>query len=412
MLSGNLKDNTFVYKNSKRGFYMNAELIMIGTELLLGQIIDTNASYIGEKLSEIGVDVYRKVTVGDNQSRIVNVIKESLTRCDVVICSGGLGPTVDDMTRESVSEATDSPLVYHPELYKKIFERLEKRGVKVSENNKKQALLPEGSIPIHNPVGTAPGFIKEYNSKYIICLPGVPFELRPMFEETVIPFLCQKFGIQNRLYIRVLKVYGLGESRIDYKLGDLLYSSSPTIGLLASPECVRIRLAVKESSPETANQVLDEMENKIHQCLPGLVLSGEDYSLEKALDKVLVDLNKHITVIDAQTAGMVIYRLIQSRAERFICGEVLPAVKNEQDLQKLFDFREEYLLKFPFAYNLIIYPDFNKHTTCVNLSGNETEEIHWELPFYGQEERDRVRISVISLERIRRKLLNIEFKDN
>lgn len=412
MLSGNLKSNTFVYKNSKRGFYMNAELIMIGTELLLGQIIDTNASYMGEKLSEIGVDVYRKITVGDNQSRIVNVIKESITRCDVIICSGGLGPTVDDMTRESVAEATDSPLVYHPELYQKIFERLEKRGVKVSENNKKQAFLPKGSIPIHNPVGTAPGFIKEYNSKYIICLPGVPFELKPMFEETVIPFLCQKFGIQNRLYIRVLKVYGLGESRIDYKLGDLLYSSSPTIGLLASPECVRIRLAVKESSHEKANQILDEMENKIHQCLPGLVLSGEDYSLEKALDKLLTDLNKHITIIDAQTAGMIIYRLIQSKAERFVCGEVLPAVKNEQDLEKLFDLRKEYLLKFPFAYNLIIYPDLNKHTTCVSLSGNETEEIHWELPFYGQEERDRVRISVISLERIRRKLLNIEFKDN
>lgn len=391
---------------------MNAELIMIGTELLLGQIIDTNASYMGEKLSEIGVDVYRKTTVGDNQNRIVNVIKESLTRCDVIICSGGLGPTVDDMTRESIAEATDSSLLYHSDLYQRIFERLEKRGIKVSENNKKQAYLPEGSIPIHNPVGTAPGFIKEYNSKYIICLPGVPFELKPMFEETVIPFLCQKFDIQSRLYIRVLKVYGLGESRIDYKLGDLLYSSSPTIGLLASPECVRIRLAVKESSPEKASQILDEMENKIHQCLPDLVLSGEDYSLEKALDKVLSDNNKYITVIDAQTAGMVIYRLIQSKAESFICGEVLPSIKNEQDLEKLFDLRKEYLLKFPLAYNLIIYPDLNNNTTCVRFSGKEIKEIHWELPFYGHEERDRVRISVISLERIRRNLLNIEFKDN
>ncbi|MGC8738641.1 MAG: competence/damage-inducible protein A [Candidatus Hydrogenedens sp.] len=391
---------------------MNAELVMIGTELLLGQIIDTNASYMGSKLSEIGVDVYRKTTVGDNQSRIVNVIKESLSRCDVIICSGGLGPTVDDMTRESIAEATGNALVYHSELYEKIFERLAKRGIKVSENNKKQALLPEGSIPIHNPVGTAPGFIKEYNSKYIICLPGVPFELKPMFEETVIPFLCQKFNIQDRLYIRVLKVYGLGESRIDYKLGELLYSSSPTIGLLASPECVRIRLAVKGSSEEEANQILDEMENKIHQCLPGLVLSGEDYSLEKALDKVLTDINKHITIIDAQTAGMIIYRLIQSRSERFICGEVVPSIKYEQDLEKLFDLRKEYLLKFPFAYNLIIYPDLKNRTTCVRLSGNETEEIYWELPFYGKEERDRVRISVISLERIRRKLLNIEFRDN
>lgn len=391
---------------------MNAELMMIGTELLLGQIIDTNASYMGQKLAEMGVDVYRKITVGDNQKRIVNSIIDSLSRCDVVICSGGLGPTVDDMTRESVSEVTNSPLVYHPELYQKIFERLEKRGVKVSENNKKQAFLPEGSIPIQNPVGTAPGFIKEYNSKYIICLPGVPFELKPMFEETVIPFLCQRFNIQSRLYIRVLKVYGLGESRIDNKLGELLYSSSPTIGLLASPECVRIRLAVKERSPEKAEEILDEMERKIHQRLPGLVLTGEDYSLEKVMDRMLTQMGKKLTVIDAQTAGMVIYRLIQARIQSFLCGEVFASTERELDMVSLFDKRKEYLLKFPFAYNLMIYPDFEKKITCVRWSGKDAEEIHWELPFYGTEERDRVRISVISLEQVRRKLLNIEFKDS
>ncbi len=391
---------------------MNAELLMIGTELLLGQIIDTNASYMGQKLAEFGIDIYRKITVGDNQSRIVNVIKEALSRCDVVICSGGLGPTVDDMTRERVAEATNSPLVYHDDLYQKIFERLERRGIKVSVNNKKQAFLPEDSIPIFNPVGTAPGFIKEHNSKYIICLPGVPFELKPMFEETVIPFLCRKFNIQNRLYIRVLKVYGLGESRIDYKLGDLLYSSSPTIGLLASPECVRIRLAVKESSQEKADMILDEMEGKIHQCLPGLVLSGEDYSLEKAIDGILTQKGRKVTVIDAQTAGMVIYRLIQAKTKSLVCGEVISPQGSELNLENLFDIRKEYLLKFPFAYNLMIYPDPDKKVTCVRWSGQQTEEIHWELPFYGTEERDRVRISVISLEQVRRKLLNIEFKDS
>lgn len=391
---------------------MNAELVMIGTELLLGQIIDTNASYMGQKLAEVGVDIYRKTTVGDNQSRIVNVIKEALSRCDVVICSGGLGPTVDDMTRESVAEATNSPLVYHPELYQKIFERLEKRGIKVSENNKKQAFLPEGSIPIPNPVGTAPGFIKEYKSKYIICLPGVPFELKPMFEETVIPFLYQKFNIKNRLYIRVLKVYGLGESRIDYKLGDLLYSSSPTIGLLASPECVRIRLAVKEDSQEKADMILNEMEGKIHQCLPGLVLPGEDYSLEKAVDEVLIQQGKKITIIDAQTAGMVIYRLIQAKTKSLVCSEVISPQGSDLNLENLFDIRKEYLLKFPFAYNLMIYPDPDKKITCVRWSGQQIKEIHWELPFYGTEERDRLRISVISLEQVRRNLLNIEFKDS
>ncbi len=391
---------------------MKAELVMIGTELLLGQIIDTNAAYLGRRLSEIGVDVYRKVTVGDNQGRIVDVIKESLSRCDVVICSGGLGPTVDDITRESISEATDSPLVYHPELYQKIFERLERKGIKVSENNKKQAMLPKGAMPIPNRVGTAPGIIKEYNSKYIISLPGVPFELEPMFEESVVPFLQKTFQLESRIYIRVLKVYGLGESRVDYKLGELLYSSSPTIGLLASPECVQIRLAVKGESPEKAEEILDEMEGKIHNLLPGIVLPGKNYSLEKALDKVLSQQGKSIAVFDGQSGGMIIYRMVQARMKSFIHGEVFPPVENRQDLENLFDRANENLLKFPFAYSLILYSHQEEKETHLILKGDNLGEIHWKLPFYGTEERDRVRISVVSLEQVRRKLLNIEFKDN
>ncbi|HOV33042.1 MAG TPA: CinA family nicotinamide mononucleotide deamidase-related protein [Candidatus Hydrogenedens sp.] len=391
---------------------MKAELVMIGTELLLGQIIDTNAAYLGRRLSEIGVDVYRKVTVGDNQDRIVDVIKESLSRCDVVICSGGLGPTVDDITRESISEATDSPLVYHPALYQEIFERLERKGIKVSENNKKQAMLPKGAVSIPNRVGTAPGIIKEYNSKYIISLPGVPFELEPMFEESVVPFLRKTFQIESRLYIRVLKVYGLGESRVDYKLGELLYSSSPTIGLLASPECVQIRLAVKGESSEKAEEILNEMEHKIHNLLPGIVLSGESYSLEKALDKVLMQNNKSIAVFDGQSGGMIIYRMFQARMKSFIHGEVFPNIESSQDLEKLFDRANKNLLEFPFVYNLILYSNPKDRVTHLILKGNNVGEIHWELPFYGTEERDRVRISVVSLEQVRRKLLSIEFKDD
>ncbi|HOK08246.1 MAG TPA: CinA family nicotinamide mononucleotide deamidase-related protein [Candidatus Hydrogenedens sp.] len=387
---------------------MNAELLMIGTELLLGQITDTNSTYLGEKLAEIGIDVYRKVTVGDNQKRIVDALNESLSKSDIVICSGGLGPTVDDMTRESVSEATNSPLIYHPDLFQTIYDRFVKRGVKVSENNKKQALLPEGAIPINNPIGTAPGFIKEHNSKYIICLPGVPFELKPMFEETVIPFLTQKFQIKSRIYIKVLKVYGLGESRIDHILGDLLYSSSPTIGLLASPECVRIRLAVKEEEPEKAEGVLTDMETKINHALPGLVLPGDDFSLEKALDAVLEKENSGIVVLDAQTGGMIIYRMVQAGMKHLLHGEVYPNLKTEEEMEFLFDRAKEYLLKCIFAYSLILIPDHNKRATRLHFISKKYGEIIWELPFYGTEERNRVRTAVVSLEKIRRKLLNIE----
>lgn len=384
---------------------MNAEIITIGTELLLGSTIDTNSIYIVEKLSEIGIDVYRKITVGDNQKRIVQVLLESLSRCNIVICTGGLGPTVDDITRESVAEATESELIYYPEIFEKIYEKLQKRGVKVSENNKKQATFPVGSIIIPNPIGTAPGFIKEYNSKYIICLPGVPFELRPMIEETVIPFLTEKFPSKYKLYTRVLKVYGLGESRIDHYLGELLHSSDPKIGLLASPECVKIRLTTKSDSLEVANQKLDNMENQIHQRLPNLVLSGEEYSLEKEIDKILKALNRKSIVIDYSTGGMLAYRLSQAKTESFLFAEVYPS-KNFPSHQFLIDKANSYLLQFPFAYILIIYPNFQKTATETMLVSEDKKDI-LSIPFIGTEDRDRIRISVFTLELLRRKMLNI-----
>ncbi len=386
---------------------MNGEVITIGTELLLGSTIDTNSIYLVEKLSEIGIDVYRKITVGDNQKRIVQVLRESLSRCNIIICTGGLGPTVDDITRESVAEATESSLEYHPEIFEKIFERLQKRGIKVSENNKKQATFPKGSIVIPNPIGTAPGFIKEYNSKYIICLPGVPFELKPMVEETVIPFLSEKFPTSEKLYTRILKVYGLGESRIDHHLGELLHSSDPKIGLLASPECVKIRLTTKSSSLDIANRVLDEMEEKIKQRLPNLVLSGEEYSLEKELDKILKQDGKKLIVIDYSTGGMLAYRLSQAKIDSFILALVLsPSQISFTPPQNLIDISNSYMLQFPSAYILAVYPNEEKRVTEAMLIFNDRRET-FQIPFIGTEERDRIRISVFTLELIRRNLQNI-----
>lgn len=390
---------------------MNAELLMIGTELLLGQIIDTNSVYLAQKLAEIGIDVYRKTTVGDNQQRIAQCIREALTRADIVICCGGLGPTVDDMTRESIAEATNLPLIYHSELFQKIFERLEKRGVKVSENNKKQAMLPQGASVIPNPIGTAPGFIVEQKGKYIVTLPGVPFELKAMFEDTIIPFFMKEFKIEKKLFIKVLKVYGLGESRVDDALGDLLYSSSPTIGLLASPECVKIRLAVKACNEQEAENLFQPMVSAIYQRLPNLVLSGEDYSLEREVDRILCSKEMNIIIIDAQTAGMIIYRMHQAKAKSLLKGDIYNLETGVWKLDDLFDIEENYLLSFPLAFVLTIYPDFEAKKTKVRARQRKIGEYHWELPFYGAEERDRTRIAVVALEQVRRSLLNIEIKN-
>ena len=155
---------------------MKAEIIMIGTELLLGQIVDTNASYLARKLAQIGFDLYRKTTIGDNETRISEAIQSAFTRSDVVITSGGLGPTVDDKTRDAVAAATGRKLALDHNLLKFIEEFFNKRGMELGENNKRQAFIPTDAIPIQNPVGTAPGFIVNHQGKFVISLPGVPHE--------------------------------------------------------------------------------------------------------------------------------------------------------------------------------------------------------------------------------------------
>jgi len=173
---------------------MKAEIIMIGTELLLGQIVDTNASFLARHLAEIGFNLYHKTTVGDNDARIADAIRSALKRSDVVITSGGLGPTVDDKTRDAVAIATDRQLVLVEELLEDIIAFFKKRGLELGENNPRQAYIPQDAIPIRNPVGTAPGFIVKSDEKYVISLPGVPHELHHLTENSLKPFLLKALG--------------------------------------------------------------------------------------------------------------------------------------------------------------------------------------------------------------------------
>ncbi len=240
---------------------MQCEMLMIGTELLLGQIADTNAAYMGRQLAENGINLYQKTTVGDNPARIVGALNDALTRADVVLCSGGLGPTEDDITRECVAEALGWPLEYHPELYEVLLARFSRLGRSVTENNKRQAMLPRGAAAIENPHGTAPGLIAESERGVIICMPGVPHELKPMLDERVIPWLKHRFGISGMLRYRSLKVCGIGESRVDALMGDLILSgANPTVGLLAGPDGVVVRIAARAETAEAAEALMDPVE--------------------------------------------------------------------------------------------------------------------------------------------------------
>ena len=225
---------------------MNAEIITSGTELLLGETVDTNSTYIARALRDIGVNLYFKTSVGDNVERMALALRQALARADVVITTGGLGPTVDDVTREAVTLATGRELALYPECLAQIETIFARWGRPVGENNKRQAYLPEGAIPIQNPVGTAPGFILETAEGTIIALPGVPREMERLMGDAVLPYLRGRLGAGGMVIkARTLRTVGLGESWIDERIDAQMRSANPTVGLAAHSGIVDIRITAR-----------------------------------------------------------------------------------------------------------------------------------------------------------------------
>ena len=288
---------------------MKAEIIMIGTELLLGQIVDTNAAYLAKQLAGTGFNLYHKTTVGDNDVRITESIQNALQRSDVVITSGGLGPTVDDKTREAVASATGRQLFLDQELLKKVADFFKKRGMELGENNQQQAYIPQDAIPIHNPVGTAPGFIVEDKGKYVISLPGVPHELHHLTENTVIPFLQKSFNINTRIKTRVLKTAGVGESTIDRLISDLEESENPTVGLAAHLGSVDIRVSAKAESVSEVEMLLGKMESRIRGRLEDKVYGVDGETIEGVLVGLLTDRALTLAIMETNTGGELASRL-------------------------------------------------------------------------------------------------------
>ncbi len=288
---------------------MKAEIIMIGTELLLGQIVDTNASFLARHLAEIGFNLYHKTTVGDNDARIADAIRSALKRSDVVITSGGLGPTVDDKTRDAVAMATDRQLVLVEELLEDIIAFFKKRGLELGENNPRQAYIPQDAIPIRNPVGTAPGFIVKSDEKYVISLPGVPHELHHLTEKSLKPFLLKAFGIDTVIKTRILKTSGVGESNIDRLISDLEESENPTVGLAAHLGSVDIRIAARAQSNADADMLLDQMESKLREKLGDMIFGADEDTIEGVVIRQLADHNWRLAIFETNTGGELACRL-------------------------------------------------------------------------------------------------------
>ncbi|HBK78766.1 MAG TPA: competence/damage-inducible protein A, partial [Nitrospinae bacterium] len=267
---------------------IRAEIVAIGTEMLLGDLIDTNSAFIANQLKAIGVNMYFKTIVGDNLDRIVFAIGQSHDRSHVVITSGGLGPTVDDMTRQGVARVMGVDLEFRQDLYDYIDAYFNRRGFKMTENNRQQAFVPAGATVIENPRGTAPCFYCEDEKGLIIVAPGVPHEMRYIIGERAIPIIQEKFDLGEVIRTRVLKTCGLGESRVDQIIGDLFRESvNPSIGVLAHPGQVDVRITARAESVEKAEEMIDVLDGKVRDLLGFAVYAVGEVTLEEEVAQLL-----------------------------------------------------------------------------------------------------------------------------
>ncbi len=260
---------------------MRGEIVTIGSELLLGQIVDSNAAFIARQLAAIGLDLHFKTTVGDNLGRLVDVLTLALSRSDVVITTGGIGPTADDVTREAVAQATGCPLEFSPALMERIEAFFRARGLGPSPSNQKQAYIPRGAVPIPNPVGTAPGFIVHVGARAVVTLPGVPREMEHLLTTEVIPYLRDRYHLSGLIQSRILRVCGLGESRVGETLKDFMETgSNPTVGTMAHLGQVDVRIAAKGRTGEEAWALIAPVEQEIRRRLGDLIFGVDHETLE------------------------------------------------------------------------------------------------------------------------------------
>ena len=285
---------------------MNAEIITTGTELLLGEIVDTNAPFIARQLRSIGVNLFYKITVGDNRERLAEAIRQALARSDAVIITGGLGPTVDDITREAVSDATGQPLELREEIVDHLKAFFARRGRSFTENNLRQAYLPQGAIMLPNPIGTAPGFIVEVDGKAVITMPGVPREMERMMTEQVIPYLQNKMDEQAVIVARIIHTAGVGESVIDQRIGDLMRFSNPTVGLAAHLGQVDVRITARSRTEEEARALIAPIETEIREKLAPWVYGADEETLGGVIVRWLRDHDATLAIMETNTRGAIL----------------------------------------------------------------------------------------------------------
>ncbi len=287
----------------------SAEIIAIGTELLLGEIQDTNTRYLALRLRDANIDLFRATMVGDNPQRIAQAIAEAQSRSEIVITTGGLGPTVDDPTRLAVALAVGVQVEYRPELWEQIQNRFQRFNRIATENNKRQAYIPKGAIAIENPVGTAPAFLYETGTKTIISVPGVPREMEYLIENRVLPYLKERYHLLGTIKACVLHTSGVGESQVDEWIGDLETLPNPTVGLLAHPGQIDIRVTAKAESTAEVDRMIAEVVEQICQRLGEHIYGRDTDTLENVTRAALERLGWNLALVEFGLGGDLFKRL-------------------------------------------------------------------------------------------------------
>ncbi len=419
------------------GQVIRGEIVAVGTEMLLGDLIDTNSAFIAQQLKSIGVNMYYKTIIGDNLDRMASTIAQSHDRSQVVITSGGLGPTVDDLTREAVAKVMGVELEFRQDLFDYISAYFVRRGFKMTENNRKQAFIPKGAIPIENPRGTAPCFYCEDEKGIILVSPGVPHEMRYIIGERAIPIIQEKFDLGEVIRTRVLKTCGLGESRVDQMIGDLFRNSvNPSIGVLAHPGQVDVRITARANSVSEAEKMTDEIEKEINAILGDSIYGIGEITLDEVLSKLLVEKNKTLSIVETNSGGSVIQRLgawpervnfLKRAVVGFSPGEIgkildFSIPSNIEDATLAESFARKVRENSDSDLGLAIFgpnppeniePEMSRRVpalgpTHIVLNDRENKSNFFESSFGGNEQFVQSRVPMFAMDLVRRSLLGIE----
>ena len=312
------------------------EIVTIGTELLLGEIQDTNSRFIARALRDIGIDLYRLTTVGDNLNRITATLQEALMRADIVITTGGLGPTVDDPTRQAVANVFNVRLVYQEELWQQILDRFSHYNRVPTDNNKRQAYIPENSTAIPNPVGTAPAFFVELGIKTLISLPGVPREMEYLMNRFVLDYLKHRYNLRDEIILPwVIHTISKGESSIDEIIGEMETLSNPTVGLLAHPGQTDIRVTAKAPSATEAAEMMQPVLQEIRAKLKNYIYGENETTLEQAVADLLNQSGKRLSIIESGTNAEVFEKLKPHMPDGRLTGDSVDLVFSGETLHRL-----------------------------------------------------------------------------